>query len=220
LSLLSYLYLSKHRTLSQGEKAGDFTRYLSFHLDLDLLTLSSAFTDDQERKRDDESDIRSETMSEMSDYLPSSAAAGLYGQRPSGGVNPLTVSQMIASEDIDGAPPLPSSSSQTKLSTESGNGISQASTVKRSTSAGRSGGISASSRLSGGGMSRAMGVDPASRTAYPDRSTPSTSRINASQPTTGASSTTASGVRRTSFGSGRSLSGGGGTGSGASKPPR
>lgn len=191
----------------QGEKAGDFTRYLSFHLDLDILRMNSAFSDESELK-DNESDIRSETMSEMSDFNVS--GYGGYGQRHTGN-NPLSVSQIVASEDIDAAPKVP-----TDKKSEIDSKVAP-STTKRATSAGR-GGTNGSSRLSGGsGGSRSLsgvGVgDLSSRTNAVNR-TPSLSQV----PSTGSASASGT-IKRTSFGSSssRSLSGGG---SGGGRPTR
>jgi hypothetical protein len=177
--------------------------------------MSSTLGDDLRRKGDDESDARSDTMSEMSDYIPTSAAA--FASGGGSGTNPLSVSQLMATEDIDGAPLPPSSSlgvsyerKPSRDSTGAGEVRSTSSAMKRPSSVGRSGGLSASSRLSSGGGGGAVG-----------QRTPlglGTSRTSASAAPTSAAGTAPGAVRRTSFGSSRSMSGGGG--GGASKPSR
>ena len=166
--------------------------------------MNSTLGDDQRQKGDDESEGRSETMSEMSDYIP----LGGSGRGPTTGTNPLSVSQMMASEDIDGAPLPPYSltgaSSERKLSSavkDSSEGKSTSS-AKRPSSVGRTGGISASSRLSGGSGGSRVGLGGTTRnlTQTPTSSASATPTV----PSTAAGTT-----RRTSFGSSsRSMSGG------------
>lgn len=168
--------------------------------------MNSTLGDDQRQKGDDESEGRSETMSEMSDYIP----LGGSGRGPTTGSNPLSVSQMMATEDIDGAPLPPYSltgaGTERKLSNtvRDSEGKSTSST-KRPSSVGRSGGISASSRLSGGSGSGGSRVGLGGTTRNLSQ-TPS-SFVSA---TPAAPSTAAGTARRTSFGSSsRSMSGGG-----------
>jgi hypothetical protein len=180
--------------------------------------MSSTLGDDQ-RRRDDESETRSDTMSEMSDYIPVGGSG--RGPSPSAGTNPLSVSQMMATEDIDGAPLPPSSLTGTNSERKLGSGVREASegkstsTSKRPSSVGRSGGTSASSRLSAGsGGSRAAGLGLGGTSRHLSQTHSSSASTTTPVATPGAA---AGAIRRTSFGSSRSISGGAG---GANKPSR